>query len=148
MKIFANTSMQTKFLLYLSAFVGLGAYFGGFVMIISQDGMCMGMKPMLYEMQSLPFAEILFQNFLFSGIMLILINGICNTLTVIGLLKKKPYGILCGLLSGILLICWLSVQWVIFAVNGLTTLYTVFGLLQIGLACNILRKKKQMLSNA
>lgn len=133
---------RSKALLWLSGFIGLGALWGGVVMIISPDGSAFGMTPMLIDMARLPFADILFRNFFFSGIMLILVNGVFNLLTVIGLIRKKLYGFWCGLTSGVLLFCWLGVQWIIFAVNPLTSIYTIFALIQIYLALAIIKKQK------
>lgn len=128
-----------KTLLWLSGFIALGAYFGALMMFVSPDGSLFGLDPILPYMQCLPFAEQLFQNFVFSGIMLIVVNGICNTIAFVGLLRKWRYGVLCALLAGVMLLCWLAVQWVIFDFNLLTTLYTVFGIAQVWLAVADLR---------
>lgn len=108
------------------------------MMFISPSGEMFGMDPMLPYMKWLPFSDILFQDFIFSGIMLIVVNGVCNTVAFVGLLKRRRYGVVCGFLSGIMLLCWLSVQWVIFDVNPMTTAYTVFGAVQILLARSVL----------
>lgn len=136
---------KEKTLFWLSGFIALGAFFGGAVMIISPDGTMLGMKPMLIDMGKLPFADILFQNFLFSGFMLILVNGVCNLFTVVGLFRNKFYGAWCGLSSGVMLFCWLSVQWVIFAVNPLTFIYTIFALIQIYLAWAVIKARRAAL---
>lgn len=110
------------------------------MMFISPNGTMWGMDPMLEHMQCLPLSGLLFTNFSFSGVMLILINGVCNTAAVVGLWRGRRWGVLCGGASGVMLLCWLGVQWMIFAVNPLTTLYTVLGVLQVLLAGYIFKQ--------
>lgn len=130
--------------MWICGFVGLGAYWGGAMMFISPSGAVWGMEAILPHMQCLPYSEQLFSNFIFSGVMLILINGVCNTVATVGLIKRKLYGVICAAASGVMLLLWLAVQWVIFAVNPLTTLYTAIGIVQLWLAIQILRKIRAM----
>ncbi|MEG1413822.1 MAG: hypothetical protein RSA94_01960 [Mucinivorans sp.] len=130
-----------KALLYLSGFIALGAFWGGIMMFISPSGEVWGMDPLLADMRRLPCAEALFDNFIFSGVMLILVNGGCNTAAVIGLRSDRRWGVMCGGIAGVMLLCWLGVQWVIFAVNPLTMLYTLFGVVQVVLATHLLRTR-------
>ncbi len=49
---------------FWTLFIGVGAIFGSSMMFIDTTGAAFGMSPMLVYFQKLPFAEILFQNFL------------------------------------------------------------------------------------
>lgn len=128
-----------KILFYLSGFIGLGAYLGGAVMFLSPNGAVLGLDAILPHMQILPFAELLFRDFTFSAIMLILVNGVCNTVAVVGLATKRGYGVICSLLAAVMLLCWLGVQWVVFAINPLTTIYTVLGIIQLSLSWSLIK---------
>lgn len=129
----------SKALIWLSAFIGLGAYWGSIMFFIDPTGKIWGMDLILPYMQSLPFADILFTDFLLSGIMLIMVNGIWNTVSVIGLLKNKRWGVIFGLISGILLFGWLGVQWLIFTIIPLTSIYTLLSIIQIIISIRLWR---------
>lgn len=132
-----------RILMYLSGFIGLGAYLGGAMMLLSPDGVVFGMDAILPHMQSLPFAESLFRDFTFSAIMLILVNGVCNTVAVVGLATKSSYRVICSLLAAVMLLCWLGVQWVIFAINPPTTIYTVLGIIQLSLSWSLIKGNRK-----
>ena len=65
-------------LIFWTLFIGLGALAGATGMLVDPSGKAMGMDAMLPYFQVLPFADILFQNFIFSGISLLIVNGITN----------------------------------------------------------------------
>ncbi|MDR0829686.1 MAG: hypothetical protein LBN95_06205 [Prevotellaceae bacterium] len=119
-----------KIQLFWGFFIGVGAYFGAYMMISEPSGVRFGMSPMLPSFQVLPFADLLFQNFLVSGILLLIVNGLSNTISVILLLKGNKYGALSGLLCGIILMLWITVQFVIFDFNFMSFSYFIFGILQ------------------
>ena len=65
-------------------------------MIIDPGGKAMGMDAMLPFFQKLPFADVLFRDFLFSGFALLIVNGQTN-LTAAGLLfRNKKAGVILG----------------------------------------------------
>lgn len=128
-----------RFLLWLDGFIGIGAYWGALMMFIDPSGTLWGMDAILPNMSTLPFADTFFTNFIFSGIMLIAVNGIGNTIAVIGLFRNQHYGIIFSLLSGLMLLCWLSIQWIIFEINPLTTMYTIFSIVQMTLSIILLK---------
>lgn len=68
-------------LLFLLAFLGLGALFGGGVLIISPDGQLFGMP--LSMLRNSPFGS-----FLIPGIILFLVLGLVPILLVFALVKK------------------------------------------------------------
>ena len=96
-----------RFLLFWTLFVGIGAVAGALGMLIDPTGKAMGMDAMLPYFQKLPFSQVLFQSFTFSGIALLIVNGITN-LTAAGLLlAKKKSGVFLGGLFGVTLMLWI-----------------------------------------
>ncbi len=119
-----------KIQMFWSIFIAIGAYFGAFMMIIEPAGTTYGMAELLPFFQKLPFSEILFQDFLFPGIALFILNGLTNTLSFILISRNNKYGVLSGMVCGIILILWICVQLYILPLNFMTTLFFVFGILQ------------------
>ena len=123
-------STLRKLLLFWELLIGIGAIFGASLMLIDPTGkMCM-MDLMLPSFQVLPFADILFQNFIFPGIALLLVNGLTNMIAAYLLIRKKKYAALAGMTCGILLMLWICIQFYIFPLNFMSSIYFVFGLLQ------------------
>ena len=101
-------------LLVLALFVGIGAYVGGICMLIKPDGSLLRMENMLPYFQVLPFADIVFQDYVFPGIALIIVNGISNTVASILIIRNKRIGYVLGTLFGFTLMLWIIIQFVIF----------------------------------
>ncbi|MCL2246288.1 MAG: hypothetical protein FWC10_04155 [Lentimicrobiaceae bacterium] len=116
--------------IFWGLFIGIGAYFGAITMIAEPSGETFKMVEMLPYFQKLPFAEIFFQDFLFSGIALLIVNGLTNTISLALIFKRNKYAALSGMLCGIILMLWISVQFYIFELNFMSTLYFIFGILQ------------------
>ena len=57
--------------------------------VIRPEGKLVFLDTLLSYFQVLPFADILFQDYIFSGIMLIIINGITNIIFSILIIKKQ-----------------------------------------------------------
>ena len=74
--------------MFWTLFVGIGAVAGALGMLIDPTGKAMGMDAMLPFFQKLPFAEVVFQDFTFSGWALLIVNGLTN-LTAAGLLLAR-----------------------------------------------------------
>ena len=115
--------------IFWSLFIGIGAYGGAFMMIAYPSGI-FGMNEMLPAFQKLPFAEILFQNLLFPGIALLIVNGLTNTISAVFIFRRSNYAAVSGMICGIILMLWIVVQFYIFPLNFMSTLYFVFGFLQ------------------
>lgn len=119
-----------RFLIFWTLFVGIGAVAGALVMLFDPTGKFMGMDAMLPYFQVLPFAERIFQDFTFSGWALLIVNGLTN-LTAAGLLlAKKPAGIVFGGVFGVTLMLWICIQFYIFPLNFMSTIYFLFGMAQ------------------
>ena len=129
-----------RWLLFLSAFVGLGAYGGAAMMLIAPEA-C-GMEPLLVAMQQgLPRLGGLLDNFYFPAAMLVLVNGVPNTAAFFILRRDLRRGAVWQGVCGALLLGWLGVQWAVFeGINPLTTIYTVLGLVQLILAFRLYKR--------
>lgn len=116
-------------------------------MLLKPDGSLLQMQAMLPYFQKLPFADILFMNYTFPGIALICVNGITNLTAAILLFMKKKSGIICGMTFGITLMLWICIQFYMFPMNPLSTVYFIFGLLQAvtGYAAWVFYRQEQFL---
>ena len=119
-----------KWLIFWTFFIGIGAVAGGLSMIIDPSGKTLHMDGMLPFFQVLPFADVLFQDLLFSGFALLIVNGLTNLTAAVLLLKQKRLGILLGGIFGITLMLWICIQFYMFPLNFASTAYFVFGLCQ------------------
>ena len=119
-----------KWLIFWALFIGIGAVGGAACMLAAPDGSLLGMDGMLPDFQKLPFADVVFQDFLFSGFALLIVNGLTN-LTAAGLLlARKKIGIVLGGVFGVTLMLWICIQFYMFPLNFMSTIYFIFGLAQ------------------
>lgn len=125
------------FLLFWTLFIGVGAVGGAAAMFYDPTGAFMGMDVLLPLFQVLPLADLLYQNFVFPGVALLVVNGITNLTAAVLLMRKKPVGIRLGGLFGCTLMAWISIQFYMFGPNFMDNAYFLFGALQAatGYAC-------------
>lgn len=117
-------------LLFWTLFIGIGAVCGAVGMLADPTGRAMGMDAMLPYFQKLPLADVLYRDYVFPGIALLVVNGLTN-LTAAGLLlAKKKAGILLGGCFGVTLMLWICIQFYMFPRNFMSTSYFIFGFLQ------------------
>ena len=119
-----------KWLMFWTLFIGVGAVGGSVMMLADPSGRCVGMDSMLPYFQVLPFADALFQNLLFSGFALLIVNGLTNLTAAWLLLRQKPLGVVLGSVFGVTLMLWICIQFYLFPLNFMSSLYFVFGLCQ------------------
>lgn len=119
-----------NFLLFWTLFIGIGALAGSSGMLLDPTGKAMGMDTMLPYFQVLPLSNYLYQNYIFPGIALLIVNGITNITASILLILKKKSGIVLGGIFGITLMLWICIQFVIFPYNFMSTSYFIFGFCQ------------------
>ena len=119
-----------KSLIFWTLFIGIGAVAGGLSMIIDPSGKTLHMDAMLPFFQKLPFADVLFQNFLFSGIALLIVNGLTNLTAAALLLRKKKLGVILGGIFGITLMLWICIQFYMVPLNFMSTAFFIFGFCQ------------------
>ena len=133
-------------LIFWTLFIGIGAVAGGLSMIIDPSGKFLHMDGMLPYFKVLPFSDVLFRDFLFSGIALLIVNGITNLSAASLLFKKKKIGVILGTVFGVTLMLWICIQFYIFPLNFMSTAYFIFGALQAItglLALKFLQREKQ-----
>lgn len=133
-----------KALIFWCLFIGIGAVAGATGMLVDPTGKVMGMDALLPYFSVLPFADILFQNYIFAGISLLIVNGITNIIASILLLKKKKLGIILGGIWGVTLMLWIVIQFIIFPMNFMSTIYFIFGFIQAitGYMCYVFYKQE------
>ena len=124
-------AVARRWLLFWTLFVGIGAVAGAAAMLIDPSGKIMGMDAMLPYFQVLPFADVLFQNFIFSGIALLFVNGLSNLTAAALLLAKKKCGIVLGGIFGVTLMLWICIQFYMFPLNFMSTIYFIVGFCQV-----------------
>lgn len=120
-----------KILLFWCLFIGIAAVYGSICMLIDPTGKLLQMNEMLPYFQVLPFSDILFQNYIFSGICLLIVNGISNLVAAYLIIKNKKIGIILGTVFGFTLMLWTIIQFIIFPTNIMSTIYFVFGIMQL-----------------
>ena len=120
-----------KFLIFWCLLVGLSAIYGSICMFIDPSGKLLKMGNLLPYFSVLPLSDILFKNYIFAGISLLIVNGLSNLLAVYLLIKNKKSGIILGLLFGITLMLWITIQFIIFPMNFLSITFFIIGLIQL-----------------
>ena len=119
-----------RILLFWTLFIAIGAIGGAAGMLYDPTGHWMGMDVLLPYFQVLPFTEIVFQNFTFSGWALLIVNGLTNLIAAGLLLARKKSGILLGGMFGVTLMLWICIQFYMFPFNFMSTIFFVFGFCQ------------------
>lgn len=131
-------------LIVQTAFIGIGALGGAIAMFIDPTGQSTGMAGLIPGLNKLPFADLLFKNLIFSGISLLIVNGLSNLTAMFLLLERKHIGVKLGFAFGITLMMWITIQFFIYPFNFMSTAYFIFGLLQtiVGYAAIIFYKQE------
>jgi hypothetical protein len=133
---------QSKFVILLVAlhlFLGIGAFFGGFGMILDPSGKSMGFPQELVDAS--PFGDLFIP-----GILLFIVNGLFPLFVLYSLLKRPSIDFL-GLINydksqdwpwtlsyyvGFTLILWITFQvWFVITVDILHIIYLLYGLMII-----------------
>ena len=139
-----------KILIFWCLFIGVGALGGSVCMLLKPDGSLMGMQALLPYFQVLPFAEVLYSNYVFPGIALLCVNGIPNLIAAALLFQRKKSGVLLGGILGVTLMAWIVIQFVIFPSNFMDISYFIFGILQAltGFAAHIFYEQEHVVFRA
>lgn len=120
-----------KILILLSLFIGIGALYGSFCMLIDPSGKLLKMDNILPYFKVLPFSNVLFKNYIFSGIALLIVNGVTNITAAFLLIKNKKIGIILGTIFGFTLTLWIIIQFIVLPFNFLSVTYFIFGIIQM-----------------
>lgn len=122
--------LSRRALIFWTLFIGIGAVGGALAMFIDPTGKTTGMSGFIPYFQALPFADKLFQNLIFSGVALFIVNGISNLAAAALLFGRKKTGEILGGVFGVTLMLWITIQFVIFPFNFMSAAYFVFGFAQ------------------
>lgn len=145
LKVRSRYRITKRVLIFWTLFIGIGAVVGAVNMILVPSGSTLHMDAMLPYFQVLPFADILFRDYTFSGWALLIVNGVTN-LTAAGLLlAKRRSGTVLGGVFGVTLMLWICIQFYMFPPNLLSTVYFIFGACQAvtGYAACVFRKQEE-----
>ena len=123
--------VSKKILLFICLFVGIGALYGSICMFIDPTGKLLGMDTILIYFKVLPFSNILFNNYIFAGISLLIVNGITNLVASYLLIKNNKTGIILGMIFGFTLVLWIIIQFIILPKNTLSIAFFIIGIIQI-----------------
>ena len=99
-------------LLFWNLFIGIGAIVGSVGMWIDPSGKAMGLA------EQLP------------GVALMLVNGLPNLLVAWLAWRKRPIAAPLNACLGVVLMLWIFLQFYLFPLNPLSTIYLFFGLTQ------------------
>ncbi len=138
-----KTKTLRKFQLFWAVFIGLGAYWGSAMMFIDPSGETWGLDPVLPLLQRLPWSDFFFKDFIWSGVVLTLVNGVPNTISYALIKTNHRYGNISGLICGLILIMWIVFEFFIFGFNPLSDIYLIFGVLQILSSYALLKRSKE-----
>ena len=125
---------RNKVLLIISLFIGINAIIGSGLMFIDKTGSLLKMNCLLIYFKELSLSNILFNDYLFSGICLLIINGITNIAGSIMLIKNKKISYDLEIIFGILLMLLIKIQFIILPFNLLSLTFFLLGLIQTILA--------------
>ena len=134
---------MTKFLKFLTLFIGIGAVMGAVMMWIDPSGKMWGGEPLLEMLRDkMPWPDIFFKNFIPSGFVLLFLNGFTQFAAAFLLFKKHrlaPYAVLA---CGIILMLWIVLEWWVWGFNAMSNIFFVLGLAESVAAVVSLRKMK------
>ena len=134
---------MTKFLKFLTLFIGIGAVMGAVMMWIDPSGQIWGCEPLLEMLRAkMPWPDIFFKNFVPSGFVLLFLNGFTQFAAAFLLFKKHrlaPYAVLA---CGIILMLWIVLEWWVWGFNAMSNIFFVLGLAESVAAVVSLRKMK------
>lgn len=119
-----------RLLLFWTLFVGIGAVGGAACMLLEPSGSLMQMQPLLPYLQRLPFGDVLFCDFVFSGWALLTVNGLTNLTAAALLLANRKAGALCGGIFGVTLMLWIGIQFYALPANFMSTAFFIIGAAQ------------------
>ena len=133
---------MTKFLKFLTLFIGIGAVIGAAMMWIDPSGQTWGGEPLLEMLRDkMPWSDVFFKDFIPSGFVLLAVNGLTQFAAAVLLFKKHPLAYWAVLACGIILMLWIVLEWWVWGFNAMSNIYFVFGLLEVVTAVISLRKQ-------
>ena len=126
-----------KLLIFLHAFVGIGALFGGGGAVLNPN------SPMGISVNVLKNSP--FSNFLIPGIILLVLIGFGNIFTAIFLYFNYKYSLYTSHLMGIVLVGWIVVQCIMMRdINILHIIYFIIGGIEMLLSLRLMMNKRNI----
>lgn len=122
--------IQKGIAIFWTLFIGVGAVAGAIMMFIDPTGASTKMDGLLPGLKKLPFADTLFQDLLFSGFALLIVNGLTQLCAFYKIMKNSPRAPQYVMACGIILMLWITIQFFIFDFNALSTAYCAFGVME------------------
>ena len=121
-----------KILKFLTLFIGIGAVAGALMMWIDPMGMMCGCEPLLEMLRAkMPWGNVLFQDFILSGFVLLFVIGFSQLTTAYLLFKKHPLAPKSVIACGILLLLWIALEWWVFGFNTMSNIFFVLGMVEV-----------------
>ena len=134
---------MTKFLKFLTLFIGIGAVMGAVMMWIDPSGQMWGMEPLLKMLRTkMPWPDVFFKDFIPSGFVLLALNGITQFAAAILLFKNHPLAYWAVLACGIILMLWIVLEWWVWGFNAMSNIFFVLGMVESVVAVVSLRKSR------
>ena len=126
----------------LTLFVGIGAVGGALMMWIDPSGALWGGEPLLEMLRAkMPWPDVFFKDFVPSGFVLLILNGISQLAAAFLLFRKHRFAPYAVLACGIILMLWIVLEWWVWGFNAICNIYFVLGLVEVVSAVLSLRKE-------
>ena len=126
----------------LTLFIGIGAVGGALMMWIDPSGALWGGEPLLEMLRAkMPWPDVFFKDFVPSGFVLLILNGISQLAAAFLLFRKHRFAPYAVLACGIILMLWIVLEWWVWGFNAICNIYFVLGLLEVVSAVLSLKKK-------
>lgn len=135
-----------KSMLFWAYFIGIGAIWGAIMFFIDPTGIMWGMESILPLLKDrLPWMETLFTNFIASGVVLFIVVGLPNIISAILTHRKNSYAISSNMISAIVLIIWILLEFYVWGAALLSVVYLIFGVLQLATAITASIKNRDLI---
>lgn len=126
-----SRKFYNKAMKFWTLFIGIGAVVGALMMWIDPSGKIWMMDPILEILrEKMPWPDVFFRNFIPSGFVLLAVNGVTQFLAAYLLFKNHRLGSAATCVCGVILMCWIILEWCLFGFYGICNVYFVFGLLE------------------
>ena len=126
----------------LTLFIGIGAVGGALMMWIDPSGALWGGEPLLEMLRAkMPWPDVFFKDFVPSGFVLLILNGITQLAAAFLLFRKHRFASYAVLACGIILMLWIVLEWWVWGFNAICNIYFVLGLVEAVSAVLSLRKE-------
>ena len=126
-------------LIVVSILNGVAGLVCGVLFIAGPDGRFLQAGALLPVIQGLPFASVFFRDFVWIGVVMLLVLGVPNSIAAVMLLRKSDNQYLATLVAGALLILWCGFE-LIFMFNAPAVGYLVVGLISVLSSIVLLRR--------